>query len=429
MKWSYGFLAILISLVWNVGQTFAKEPIKNKPSLKNKHLEIIYNHCSNPDIIHIEVFTKNYLEVTYLCSGKQYEIGIKDQEYLFLEQLLSQQDIPFDVISQRISKKFPEWNPDEISSILTQDTSFIKVKIVKDEVEQNCYFSHDGKWLKIMPIDISSVTDFSVLEESREYQSANYDFYNPQEVYELPDVLREVSGIALSSDFNDVFCVQDELGVIFKYHLESQSLSNLYRFSDIGDFEDLTLVNDTLYILRSDGNLFIYDLKSEQLISEKMLPVKSLNIEGLSYFNDYLYIACKDVALSQNENERIIYRAPLHNLDEVEIYLETNRGQLLNHLKNTYPEFVISGFLFNPSAVAVHPITKDVYVLSATDRYLAVYREKELLHLIPLSAEVYYKPEGLSFNSNGDLYISSEGDKRGFVQASINLLSWKPETE
>ncbi len=403
----------------------SRETQKNKPILKKEQLELIYQYCVQPDIIHIEMLSKNFLEAAYLCEGDRYEIGIKDNEFLYLEKLLTKEDVPYSSIMQKLSKKYPDWEIDAIAGITTQDTSFLKVEIVKDEVEQNCYFTHDGKWLKIMPIDITSTFDYSVLEENKTYRAMGYNFLQPTENYELPDILREISGITLSPDYSRVYCVQDELGAVFKYDFAEQKVINVYRFADIGDFEDLTLAGDSLYILRSDGNLFIYDIKREKKTAELMLPVKSLNIEGISFHKGEVYVACKDAAISQSEDKRTVYRAPVNRLQALEEYLEISRNQLLEYLKNTYPDFAVSGFLFNPSAVAVHPVTEDIYVLSATERFLAVYRAKELHHLIPLPADVYYKPEGLSFNSEGDLFISSEGDKRGFVKALIYKIKWE----
>ncbi len=42
--------------------------------------------------------------------------------------------------------------------------------------------------------------------------------------------------------------------------------------------------------------------------------------------------------------------------------------------------------------------------------------------MLPLPADIYYKPEGLSFYENGDLLVSSEGDKKGFIKGTINLV-------
>lgn len=76
----------------------------------------------------------------------------------------------------------------------------------------------------------------------------------------------------------------------------------------------------------------------------------------------------------------------------------------------------------NPSALAIHPLTGDWYVLSATNRLLAVYSQGQLMSVYPLPAEVYYKPEGMTFCPNGDLYLSSEGMKNGYIGGEIYYL-------
>ena len=48
-----------------------------------------------------------------------------------------------------------------------------------------------------------------------------------------------------------------------------------------------------------------------------------------------------------------------------------------------------------------------------------------LQRIIPLPAADFYKPEGLAFLPNGDLLISSEGDKKGLVQASVLRFAWR----
>ncbi|WP_010526460.1 hypothetical protein [Thermophagus xiamenensis] len=76
--------------------------------------------------------------------------------------------------------------------------------------------------------------------------------------------------------------------------------------------------------------------------------------------------------------------------------------------------------------MAVHPVTGEVFVLSADNRLLTIYGNKKLKSVYPLAEELFYKPEGLGFADNGDLYISSEGIKNGFLKGQIHYFKWHP---
>jgi uncharacterized protein YjiK len=178
-------------------------------------------------------------------------------------------------------------------------------------------------------------------------------------------------------------------------------------------------VKNALYILRSDGKLFVYDLKNKTKIQELMLPVKSLNIEGICNHKGYMYIACKDAQLNQDITRRTIYRSKISNPDLIEPYLEINTSMMTQFIKTNYPESGITEVIFNPSAIAFHPITNQLYILSATERFIAIYDQQKLVNIIPLPAQDFYKPEGISFYTNGDMLISSEGDKNGFIKGTI----------
>lgn len=43
----------------------------------------------------------------------------------------------------------------------------------------------------------------------------------------------------------------------------------------------------------------------------------------------------------------------------------------------------------------------------------------------PLPGELFYKPEGISFTNEGDMYISTEGNKKGYVGEQIHYLKWE----
>ena len=66
---------------------------------------------------------------------------------------------------------------------------------------------------------------------------------------------------------------------------------------------------------------------------------------------------------------------------------------------------------FFPSAIAVHPLTHDVYILSTKEtKCMAVYTHDGVLKSLQIiDKEVLPQPEGICFAPDGTLYISTEG--------------------
>jgi uncharacterized protein YjiK len=66
----------------------------------------------------------------------------------------------------------------------------------------------------------------------------------------------------------------------------------------------------------------------------------------------------------------------------------------------------------NTSEIAVHPITDELYILSATDHILIVADQAgQVKQMERLDRFVFNKPEGISFFSNGDMFITNEGQQ------------------
>src|SRR5690606_34512156 len=110
-----------------------------------------------------------------------------------------------------------------------------------------------------------------------------YDLTKPDTRIELQNDLLEISGL---TDLNDqqVACVQDENGIIYVLDISTGKIRKKYIFGGDGDYEGITRVEKTLYILRSDGFLievtnFEHNLKSQ--IYKTGITAK--NNEGLCY--------------------------------------------------------------------------------------------------------------------------------------------------
>ena len=67
---------------------------------------------------------------------------------------------------------------------------------------------------------------------------------------------------------------------------------------------------------------------------------------------------------------------------------------------------------FNISAIAIHPISGNLYILNAADHALFVVNDKSKIIAIQLLDPVLFnKPEGLTFKPNGDMFITNEGQE------------------
>lgn len=240
-----------------------------------------------------------------------------------------------------------------------------------------------------------------------------YDLANPTERHKLPDDLREVSGLSYYKP-GRLACVQDEVGVVFIYDLSSKVITDEHVFGKNGDYEGVEYVGKKLYTLRSDGELYEMEPTdgvkiiggNPQTRHIKIdLPGKN-DMEGLSYDPqlDALLLATKD----GKGTDKIIYYYSLKNKTLFQgIVLKQADLQLFDESMGE----------FKPSGIAVHPKTRDYYVLSSAAHRLAVLAPNgKVKSVTKLDDKELRQPEGICFAPDGTLFIASEGDgKKGII--------------
>ena len=77
------------------------------------------------------------------------------------------------------------------------------------------------------------------------------------------------------------------------------------------------------------------------------------------------------------------------------------------------------------SAIAVHPITKKLYLLSASDHLFFIFNSTngEIEHLELLNPDIFNKAEGITFMDNGDMIITNEGQNKNPTLLRFNYKS------
>ncbi len=257
------------------------------------------------------------------------------------------------------------------------------------------------------------VTD-SLVKKSDKLDARYSKIYNIKSTHFLPEILNEISGFTWLSE-NVFACIQDEDGFIYIYDVAKKDMVSTIKFGTSGDYEGLAINNKDAYVMRSDGTIYgVEDFRSDSLHVTKYKTLFSgdHNIESLTYDkdNDRLLIAPKDEGL-YNNNEKSIYQIPLQTL--VMDSLPTIKIDLNAAIFKPYKHKKIHK-TFNPSDIAIHPITKEIYVLEGKDpKLLILNSEGKLLHLHPLDERKFGQPEGITFSPEGRLFISNEATKSG----------------
>ena len=244
--------------------------------------------------------------------------------------------------------------------------------------------------------------------------STNYDLVNPVKKWVLSDSLAEISGITFLKN-DRLLAIEDLRPILYELMLGDSSASIVskteFRETDKEkfDFEDLTVAHDTVYVLWSHGAIFKIVKQKKGTTSErtKTWLKKDNNTEGLAYdpISGNLLVACKDDAGLENEKKST--RA-IFEFDTKADSLKPDPFMMVK--KNDFENVAGEKIDFYPSAIAVHPVTHDIFIVSTKDtKCIAQFTHDGRLKAFDyLEKEMLPQPEGICFDSKGNLYISTE---------------------
>jgi uncharacterized protein YjiK len=254
-----------------------------------------------------------------------------------------------------------------------------------------------------------------------------YDLANPSEKFKLPDQLAEISGIDVYKK-SQLVCVQDEKGKVYMYDVKKAELKESVEFGEKGDYEGVANVNDTIWVLSSNGNLLqIADINSSsQKTMEFKTPLNEDNdTEGLCYdakFNRLL-IACKAKAGKDLKGIRAVYAFDLKtkSISATPAYMvkiDDIKSFLAHHDKEKFVTDELKSLLdpekgdatFQPSEIHIHPVTNEIYLISSVGNLMVIIdRNNTIKYITKMSPDIFKQPEGITFFEDGTMYISDEG--------------------
>jgi uncharacterized protein YjiK len=242
----------------------------------------------------------------------------------------------------------------------------------------------------------------------------HYNLDKPDQKYKLPKKLNEISGLS-ALDNRYIYAINDEKAQLYLYDTQAEEITQIQDFGSPGDYEGVEIVNQTAYILRSDGQLTAYDLSTQRssLLDASQAIVQEY--EGLCYdaASQSLLLAAKEMA---GNKQIFAYHPPSGKLT----LRYTIAKEMIEKNEN--------GKDFKPSGIAVSPYTGHIYVLASVDKKLVVLDSTgQKVKQYNLDEAIFKQPEGISFSADGTLFIASEGgDGKGYLlKFSVNGLPTK----
>lgn len=236
----------------------------------------------------------------------------------------------------------------------------------------------------------------------------NYDFSKPL-IDKLDQRILEISGIVWDKKKDEFIAHNDEKGTLFFLDKDTRIVKRELAFGPKGDYEDVALYKETPYVLKSDGSLtrIVTDSTGTPHVQDAgRVPLSGLNDFETLYLDESrnaLIMVCKNcVSDTKATVSAYAYYPDSIGFDNKPVFT-FNAEQV----KSLSPKKTSK---FQPSAAAVHPGTKKLYILSSASNQLAVADLNGNVEAVYILAKkLFPQPEGLTFKGNGDMFISNEG--------------------
>ena len=236
-----------------------------------------------------------------------------------------------------------------------------------------------------------------------------YDIRKPDN-RELGKSVNEISGLTFNTDDSSLLAVSDSKRKIFQIDLSREKLKDYAeKMYTQSDFEDLVKIDTNIYVLISDGTIIAMPLhvadSSRTIVYPTPFRGKN-DFETMYYDPDAngLIIICKECEEEKGQHKRTAYRFNLAEkaFDDPPFY-SISTADVKALVKNDDAEF-------RPSAAAIHPIEKRLYILASAGSLLVITDVRgKVLEAFNLNPDIYPQPEGMAFSPDGTMYVSNEG--------------------
>jgi len=221
--------------------------------------------------------------------------------------------------------------------------------------------------------------------------------------------LREISGLALTPD-ERLLAVTDERAIVYELDYLQGGIIKSFKLGDPaarGDFEGIAVLDDTIWLMTSDGILLAAkegpDGRSVRYQKFDTGHGEYCELEGLAQDRALktLILACKETTSKKNDLLLFEWSAAASDIE---------------HLRDiSVPERSIVDMIdkkrFNPSGIAIDPRTSErVLIAARQDALVRLTADGILLDAIILAKKKRHKQaEGIELTRDGRMLIADEG--------------------
>ena len=228
--------------------------------------------------------------------------------------------------------------------------------------------------------------------------------------WELPGLLHNISAIDYIAQ-NKMACLQDEVGSIYIFNLDSGAIEKEFPFGPPGNYRGLVIVNNDAYVACADGRIIeVKNYGSEKREATEYgthLTIEE-EVNGLCYDrkNKRLLVTIKKTE-DGNQVYKGIYSFRLSDkrmLAKPAIKIDL-RSRVFRNLQPRNMQTV-----FQPSDLDIDPLTGLLCIVDGTRVQLLRMRMNEnIKDVTELGREKFIQPEGITFTPSGELFIASKG--------------------
>jgi len=239
--------------------------------------------------------------------------------------------------------------------------------------------------------------------------------------WQLPGRLREISGLALTSD-QRLLAVTDEEAVVYELDYETGAIIKAFALGNPavrGDFEGIAVIEQRVWLMTSDGQLFVTseggDGERMQYDSFETGLGDYCELEGLAQDvgKNALILACKKPR-SKDGAMKLFTVALAGNKPLQEAVIELPEADIARKIDKRH---------VRPSGIAIDP-SSGSYVLVAANHgaLFIVSPDGALIDAIILPGRNRHRQaEGIEITADGRLLIADEG---GNGRARLAVYNW-----